>query len=639
MKVSELEENISLFDLIAKDYKVTKIGIDSFRVNPCPKCGGEDHFTVYLKTNSYVSYSDCCKGGSVYNYLQEVQGMNEDQSYEELQRLVGDTTKIKKSITTSIPHNEIEEDIPLKNYTNIINELYNKQSQENRQYFINRGLTNAIIDKHKLCIGNMGHGERAIIPIWQNEKVVFYNSSTLIDDVNPKYIKATGIATFFNIDNLKTATKGEVIIICEGEFDSLSLETVGIKSIAPGETQNDDILLKAIVEIPSTKDIIFLTAFDNDMARVKAKEIMKFNYIEIAPEFNDLNEWLISNKNELKTNISQQVQTVKNNIKETNMKKIKAYNDTMSASSYINDFIGGIKEGVNTPAIPTGFKNLDRILDDGLYEGLYIIGAISSLGKTSWVLQICDQIAQQGQVILYFSLEMSRSELMAKSISRLTFINAKDKGYAKTTRGILNGKRWGKYNKLEHELIADSIQKYSIYSNNLYISEGLGTIGVKEIEIAIKNHIEITGVKPLVVIDYLQILAPFGMRSTDKQNIDKAVFELKRISREYKIPVVAISSLNKASYKDEISMAVFKESRAIEYSSDVLMELHFQNQNENDFDVNKEKAKGKRQIEVEILKNRNGETGGIITFNYYCLFNYFVETGLKVTDFTKTPKR
>ena len=68
-----------------------------------------------------------------------------------------------------------------------------------------------------------------------------------------------------------------------------------------------------------------------------------------------------------------------------------------AASSKINSFLGQVKASADTPAIPTNFPEFDKILDDGLYEGLYILGAISSLGKTSFALQVADQIAQQGQ--------------------------------------------------------------------------------------------------------------------------------------------------------------------------------------------------------------------------------------------------
>lgn len=72
--------------------------------------------------------------------------------------------------------------------------------------------------------------------------------------------------------------------------------------------------------------------------------------------------------------------------------------------------------------IPTGFINIDRKLGGGWEEGnLYVIGAESSIGKTSLLLQIGDNLSKAGADVLFFSLEMSRKELMAKSLSRVSF--------------------------------------------------------------------------------------------------------------------------------------------------------------------------------------------------------------------------
>jgi replicative DNA helicase len=167
--------------------------------------------------------------------------------------------------------------------------------------------------------------------------------------------------------------------------------------------------------------------------------------------------------------------------------------------------------------------------------------------------------------------------------------------------------------------------EYSKYAQNIYISEGIGDIGVEQVRQTVKKHILFTGRTPVVIIDYLQILAPYSERATDKQNTDKAVMELKRISRDYKTPVICISSFNRANYKEAVTMEAFKESGAIEYSSDVLIGLQLKGAGEKNFDANEAKRKDPREIELVILKNRNGRTGGKIIFNYYPLFNYFRE--------------
>lgn len=100
-----------------------------------------------------------------------------------------------------------------------------------------------------------------------------------------------------------------------------------------------------------------------------------------------------------------------------------------------------------------------------------------------------------------------------------------------------------------------------------------------------------TGKTPLVIVDYLQIVAPYNERATDKQNMDKAVLELKRISRDFKLPVIAVSSLNRMSYGQRISMEAFKESGAIEYSSDVLIGLQLRGAGEAAFDRRRRKRK------------------------------------------------
>ena len=109
--------------------------------------------------------------------------------------------------------------------------------------------------------------------------------------------------------------------------------------------------------------------------------------------------------------------------------------------------------------------------------------------------------------------------------------------------------------------------------------------------------------------------------------------ELKRISRDFKIPVLAISSLNRASYDKSINMTGFKESGGIEYSADVLFGLQLKGVEGQDFDVEKAKIKNPREIELKILKNRNGKTGGSLFFNYYPEFNYFKKDVPSWTNF------
>ena len=494
-------------------------------------------------------------------------------------------------------------------------------------YFKKRGLSDAVIAEYMLGFDdNYTKGifgkpwKAAIIPTGKDSYVV-RNTDPSADKDN-RYRKQGSSEIYLS----KTLTQAEApIFIVEGELDALSIIEAGGTAVALGSTSNSKKLLKMLEEKKPSQKLIL--ALDNDERGKKAEdelagELRKLNIsfyrYDLYGKAKDANEALMENRELF-------VQAVNNAINA----ETEAYMKEYAAAFYLEEFVNGIKDSVNTSAIPTGFEKLDKILDGGLYEGLYAVGAISSLGKTTLITQMADQMAEAGKDILIFSLEMARSEIMAKSISRLTLQNVLENGGnvkdAKTSRGITTGKRYVHYSTTEKELIKGAIAKYGSFASNIYIHEGIGDIGVVQIREAIDRHIAITGNSPVVVVDYLQILAPYNDRATDKQNTDKAVLELKRISRDFKTPVIAISSFNRENYKKEVGMEAFKESGAIEYSCDVLLGLQMKGAGKDKFDANEAKRKDPREVELVILKNRNGKTGDVLGFKYYPMFNYFKE--------------
>lgn len=320
------------------------------------------------------------------------------------------------------------------------------------------------------------------------------------------------------------------------------------------------------------------------------------------------------------------------NIDKYKLKSAKAVNEALRAD---------IKDNTQEPPTPTGFKVLDNVFDGGLYSGLYVIGAMSSLGKTTFVQQISDQVAQQGKDVLFFSLEMGEKELVSKSISRETYIHTKkfklDESNAKTARGISDSSRYYKddergirgYNQQETDTIKAAFERHDEYAGHLYIIEGVGDVTAKVIRDTVKMHEQATGNTPVVVVDYLQLIAPSDMRATDKQNTDRAVLELKKMTRDHNTAVFAISSLNRDSYDAPTTMSSFKESGAIEYSSDVLIALDLKEMiiDKKSCDVNYEKKKTPREVTLTVLKNRSGKTGDRVDYSFHPAYNLFEEVG------------
>lgn len=269
-----------------------------------------------------------------------------------------------------------------------------------------------------------------------------------------------------------------------------------------------------------------------------------------------------------------------------------------NAKAAIEELRTDIRNNATQPPTPTGFKALDNMLDSGLYEGLYVIGAMTSMGTTSLLKQITDQIAQQGKDVLFFSLEMSRMDLMSKSVSRLN----DDKGIER-------------------------------YAKHVSIVEGIDSLTVEDISRIAKRHAQATGSAPIVVVDYLQLIAPSvtytDPHTADKQNMDRTALRLKHLSHDLNTAVFAISSINRHSYKAPVSMSSFKESGGIESLADVLIGLDFKTmlKNRNRVDIEHEKQKSPRDVTLTILKNKLGQTGHRVDYKYYPAYNLFEEVG------------
>lgn len=434
------------------------------------------------------------------------------------------------------------------------------------------------------------------------------------------------------------------LFVTEGEIDALSIMEVGGLAIGLGSKANYTQLVSMLEKQKPAQPLILSLDADPEGQETEGKLAEELTRLQIPfYRYNifgaakDANEALIIDRKGFEEEV-RAAEHARETELEAMAEATKAEYLKTSAAANLAGFMDGIKASVNTPAISTGFLSLDYALDGGLYEGLYIVGAISSLGKTTLCLQIADNLAGEGRDVLIFSLEMSRTELMAKSISRHSFLLADNKKNAKTTRGITAGARWEGYSEAEKALINKAISAYKGYADHIFIHEGIGDIGVTKVREIVEQHISLTGNKPIIVIDYVQILSSYvdekhpNRSLTDKQSMDKNIVELKRISRDYHIPLIGISSFNRDSYRTKgstnqgrVSMTDFKESGSIEYSADVLLGLEFSGAGTADYDEREEKRKNPREIRLIVLKNRNGKAWEEANFVYYPLFNCFQE--------------
>lgn len=300
-----------------------------------------------------------------------------------------------------------------------------------------------------------------------------------------------------------------------------------------------------------------------------------------------------------------------------------------STEKQLESFLEGIKDESLVKPIPTGFKLLDETLNGGIKQGLYAIGAISSLGKTTLVHQIADNLALDGHDVLFFSLEMDRFQMLSKSLSRLSYQIAEEEGrntdkFALCHSDIVQAyKLKGK----QVEMLDKAVETYKAnYARNIRYEYGAKS--GEEIARVVDNHIKYTEKKPIVIVDFLQYVK--GTKQDARMATNDNVAILKDLVVKHGIPVILISSFNRSSYKTQASMESFKESGEIEYISDVLIGLQLkgcQGDKITQSQIDKAKAEPVRSVELKLLKQRDGIATKTIDFKYNPRFNYFKEIG------------
>ena len=271
----------------------------------------------------------------------------------------------------------------------------------------------------------------------------------------------------------------------------------------------------------------------------------------------------------------------------------------------------------------TGFSNIDE--ETSLYPGLYVIGAISSLGKTTFVHQLGDQLAEKGEHVLFFSLEQTRFEMVSKGISRITA-----KTDMKTAVSSIEIRRGS-----DKPSVKRAIENYGKIMKNTYLIECSFMTTINDIIGTVEEYIRATGIKPIVIIDYLQIIMPSDDKATAKDAVDGHVKALKMLQRDNDLVMFVVSSLNRMNYLTPVDFESFKESGSIEYSCDVLWGLQLQVMHDDIFNsaakLKEKRAKVKaakladpRLVELTCLKNRYGRSSYSCGFNYYPKFDLFI---------------
>ena len=309
--------------------------------------------------------------------------------------------------------------------------------------------------------------------------------------------------------------------------------------------------------------------------------------------------------------------------------------------------------------VPTGYRELDKIISGFQESHFIVLGGRPGMGKTAIMTSLAQNIAinnKEGSgAVGIFSIEMTKEELCR----RVLFAEAKiDSNFF--AQGKMQSEHWTMLTKAASKLMGQEE-----ITPQLYIDDMARTL--QEIRSKAKRMVRENGVK-VIFIDYLQIIVPDDPRIPREQQISIISRDLKRLANELKIPIIALTQLSREVEKrpdKKPQLSDLRESGAIEQDADIVMfiyrESYYLQQKISDkikelekggegnvnLELNAEAA-SKRELQVEaerekakqieklatvfIRKNRHGATGEMyLQFQY----NYFRFNNLAQEDYGK----
>jgi replicative DNA helicase len=248
--------------------------------------------------------------------------------------------------------------------------------------------------------------------------------------------------------------------------------------------------------------------------------------------------------------------------------------------------------GGDITGVPTGFKDLDRKLAGLHPANLIVVAARPSMGKSALALNIAQNVAESGVPAAFFTLEMSREEVVRRLLSSMASVDS-----TKLTTGQLGPEMWQKLAR----------ESSRLYEMPFFVDDSpdLTVTAIRAKCRRLKRASDLG----LVVVDYLQLMQGPTRSDNRQQEIAEISRSLKNLARELHVPVIAVSQLNRQLEQRENKrprLGDLRESGAIEQDADIVMFIY------RDEYYNPESAEGRGIAEVDVAKHRAGATGKVM---------------------------
>ena len=270
----------------------------------------------------------------------------------------------------------------------------------------------------------------------------------------------------------------------------------------------------------------------------------------------------------------------------------------VSSAELLTDIFSKLNKKSSNPSLPglsSGFYELDSLTQGFQKSELIIIAGRPGMGKTALSLNIALNILKNYKSpVLFFSLEMSKEQIMYRVLSMETNINQ-----IKLKNGKLYTSDFLKLNKI-----------INILSECPFFLDDTPDLSVQKIRSDLKTILFEQNNIGIIIIDYLQLMQSTKIKIENRsQELSQITRSLKILAREFNVPIIALSQLSRSieSRLDKKPLlSDLRESGSIEQDADLVLMLSKQNSNSTKTDDSDYQT-----IELTIAKQRNGPLGTV----------------------------
>lgn len=274
-----------------------------------------------------------------------------------------------------------------------------------------------------------------------------------------------------------------------------------------------------------------------------------------------------------------------------------------SSAELLNDIFFELKTKSLNPklsGIASGFYDLDSLTQGFQKSDLIIIAGRPSMGKTALGLNIASNIIKNSKLpVLFFSLEMSKEQIMYRLLAMETNLNQ-----MKLKTGKLSQNDWLKLNK-----IIKILAKFPLFIDDTF------DLSIQDIRSKIKTIIFEQNQIGLIIIDYIQLMQNSKLKTANRvQELSQITRSLKTIAREFNVPIIGLSQLSR-NVENRIDkkpiLSDLRESGSIEQDADLVLMLYQNKLNNLQQTKAIENTKNDNIVEIIIAKHRNGPIGSV----------------------------